>query len=95
MNYAEANNSHARQNPADLCIILRNIAEGELPMGLLFIDASKANAFGSDSPLPGTTLTEKVARDLEERAEVKSLAAALSRAMMQLRLGTPQIKIDP
>ena len=95
MTYEEASRSHSRQNPADLCVILRSEDEGNLQIGLLFIDSTSVNAFGSDpAPDANGVSADIIAADLEIAEEVKTLSRALARVVMLLRVGGPRIKID-
>jgi hypothetical protein len=77
--------SQTRERPADLCIILRN--DDHLPVGLLFVDSTTADGFGTD------TVAVNVAKTLESEAEILALARALERALVPLRLAAPDIEI--
>src|ERR1700688_2317845 len=77
--------SHSRERPADLCIILRN--DDHLQIGLLFVDSTVPNAFGTD------TVAVQVAVALENEAETLALSRALERAMAPLRIAAPDLEI--
>jgi hypothetical protein len=95
MTYEEATKSRARQSPADLCVILRSEDEGNLPIGLLFIDSPNKGAFGSDQPsAPQMSQANIVASQLENAEQVRVLARAVTRTMVPLRTGTPRIQIE-
>ena len=95
MTYEEAARSRARQNPADLCVILRSEDEGKLPIGLLFVDSRNVNAFGTDPATPqDPSQANTVATQLEATRQVGELARAVARAMVPLRAGTVGIRID-
>jgi hypothetical protein len=95
MTYEEATKSRARQRPADLCVILRSEDEGNLAVGLLFIDSPSEGAFGSDLPrAPETSQANVVAGQLENTEQVRTLARAVTRTMVPLRTGTPRISIE-
>lgn len=80
--------SNSRARPSYLCIILKGTEEEtSLPIGILFIDATNQDAFGT-----GATAVH-VARSLEKEPEVLNLSRALSRAMAPLRLAAPNIDV--
>jgi hypothetical protein len=79
--------SATRTHPADLCIILRSPDDGNIRMGVLFIDSTITNAFGDDG------IATEVANAMETEPEVVELAKAIARAMAPLRLAAPKITI--
>lgn len=82
--------SHGR--PSYLCVILRT-EDGT--QGLLFIDSSTENAFGSDDLDEGhESVAVKVAKELEEHPTCKVLAKAVGEVMKPLRLLGPSLKVD-
>ena len=79
--------TQSRSRPSDLCVILRSPEEGNLAVGLLFVDTTELNGLGSDNVATG------VAISLETAPETRELAKALGRAMAPLRLAGPQLEI--
>jgi hypothetical protein len=77
--------SQTRERPADLCVILRN--DDHLPVGLLFVDSTTADGFGTDA------VAVKVANALENEAETLALSRTLERALVPLRLAAPDLEI--
>jgi hypothetical protein len=77
--------SQTRERPADLCVILRN--DDHLPVGLLFVDSTTADGFGTDA------VAVKVADTLENEAETLALSRALERALVPLRIAAPDLEI--
>lgn len=77
--------SNTRTHPAYLCVILKDQAEGDFPIGVLFIDSDTKHSFGTgDIPM-------KIAGKLERSKQVKALQSALSKAMAPLRAAAPNI----
>jgi hypothetical protein len=75
-----------RNRPAYITVILRS-PEDELPIGLLYIDSTENNAFGTDAE------AQLLAEDLYDHPEIKALAKTLDRAVSPLRLVAPAIEI--
>lgn len=86
MTSAEAQ-AQSRARPAYLSIILRGAGDDDFPIGVLFVDSEKKNAFGEGD----TALT--VANALEKVAEVSSLAKALAKGIEALRPAAPRIDV--
>lgn len=82
--------SHGR--PSYLCVILRT--EDGI-QGLLFIDSSTENAFGSDGSEEGhESDVLMVAKELQEHETCKVLAKAVGEVMKPLRLLGPNLRVD-
>jgi hypothetical protein len=82
--------SHGR--PSYLCVILRT--EDGI-QGLLFIDSSTKNAFGSDDTVQESrSVVLRVAKELEKHETCKVLAKAIGEVMKPLRLLGPNLKVD-
>jgi hypothetical protein len=77
--------TNTRQNPADLCVILRNY--DHLQIGMLFVDSTVANGFGND------TAATAVANALAVAPETLALGRALEGALKPLRLAAPKLDI--
>ena len=77
--------SQTRERPADLCVILRN--DDHLPVGLLFVDSTTADGFGTD------IVAVNVANSLENEVEILALSRALDRALAPLRIAAPDLEI--
>jgi hypothetical protein len=75
--------SHGR--PSYLCVMLRT-QDGI--QGLLFIDSSTENAFGSND------VASRVAKELEEHETCKILSNAVGEVMRPLRLLGPSLRVD-
>jgi hypothetical protein len=84
---SEEARSSTRTRPSDLCVILTSVDDGNARIGILYIDSTIPNRFGSE-----TEATE-VAKALEIEPEVRELAKAIARGMAPLRLAAPNIKI--
>jgi hypothetical protein len=78
----------SRARPSYLTIILKGTADsGALPIGVLFVDSTKINAFGDKST------AQKVAAEFADSYEVLTLAKALDQAITPLKLAAPNIDI--
>jgi hypothetical protein len=75
-----------RNRPAYITVILRS-TESELPIGLLYIDSTEENAFGTDDE------AQRLAERLYADPEIKAFGKALDQAVAPLRLVAPAIEI--
>jgi hypothetical protein len=87
MTREEAQSASRTSRPADLCVLLKSPEDGNIAVGVLYIDSMNPLAYGDD-----TTATA-VAESLENEQEVINLAKALARAMAPLRLAAPDLTI--
>lgn len=82
----------SRGHPSYLCIMLRT-QEGT--HGLLFIDSTTTNAFGSDVPNPGgLSDAQRTATELENHPTCQVLAQGVADVMKPLRLLGPSLRVD-
>lgn len=78
----------SRARPSYATIILKGGADsGALPIGVLFIDSTKTDAFGDGD------VAQKVIAELADSFEVIILAKALDQAIVPLRVAAPNIDI--
>jgi hypothetical protein len=84
--------SQSRRNPADLCVILRSDVDGQVPIGLLYIDSTAPDAFGRN-PDHDSEVANDIARALEQHEDVRALGCAVARAMPPLLMAAPKIDI--
>jgi hypothetical protein len=75
------------ERPACLSVILRATLDDEFPVGVLYIDSTKVEAFGDDNA------AGLVAKELEDANEVVALRGALERALKPLRLAAPELDV--
>lgn len=93
MSYTDAI-TQSRRSPADLCIILKSESDGQLPVGLLYIDSTAENAFGKNAEEgEDSVVANDIARKLEIHCDTKALASAISRGMPPLLMAAPRIDI--
>lgn len=79
--------ARGKNQPAYLSVILNGIREDEFANGILYVDTTEANAFGSDE-----TAT-RVSKQLEKAKEVISLRGSLEKLLQPLRLAAPNLDI--
>lgn len=82
----------SRRNPADLSIILRDQSDGNVPIGILYIDSTASDAFGRDAG-NDSKVANQIAVALEQHALVQILTQAVKRAMVPLLMAAPRIDI--
>ena len=81
----EANDA-SHQRPANLCVMLRDQDAGNLPVGILYIDSTRENAFSMQA--------NDVAQELEGENHALALARAVAAVMVVLRSGGPDLDIS-
>ncbi len=79
----------SRTHPACICVILRSPEDNNLPVGLLYLDTTQDQGFGSDD-----AMAVEVARTMETEEVVQRLALAVGRTIMLLRLAGPKLDIE-
>jgi hypothetical protein len=87
MTREEAQSASRTSRPADLCVLLRSQADGNVAVGVLYIDSTRELAYGDDRA------ATEVAGLLEGEPEVINLANAVARTMAPLRLAAPNLVI--
>jgi hypothetical protein len=87
MTREEAQSASRTSRPADLCVLLKSPEDGNIPIGMLYIDSTITATYGDDA-----TATA-VAKSLENEQEVIDMAKAVARAMAPLRLAAPDLAI--
>jgi hypothetical protein len=88
MTRAEAENS-TRSRPSVLCVVLFSVEHNtKVPVGILFMDSEKQDAFGV-----GSNGSTDMARQLEADPAVRALAQAIAPMMEDLRKGETNLEV--